>query len=551
MFHSNLLMKKSIVMKKIFNKLFLPVLMAGAMASCHKVDVPIRTELTPDVFPQNEGQFIQAAGPAYAALRGNYSLDYHFMQSISTDESILPARGGNWFDNQNYRMLHYHNWTKDHGFTNATWNWLSVTIGTTNQAMSILEKTMPAGASKESSLAELRMVRAIAYFMMMDLYGNVPIVTTYGDFNPKTNAPRKEVFEFVESEIKASLPNLSRATGVATYGRANKYTAFALLAKMYLNAEVYTGTQRYNDCIAAADSVINSGLYAIEPRNSYLRMFYPNNGPQMKEFIFAIPYDPAMNALPGTNGFQYHARYDVPRSMRARFSLPFTPSSARSTLPEFYANFNDPGDIRNQQWLTGLQYNYNGTPVTVTTTKKGYDQFYTGSDGSAPFTYQVELTPNIVLRQSEAAFDLGNDEIAWNMGYRNIKFYPDSTSINRNQNNDVPFLRYSDVILMKAEAILRGGTPTLGHTALSLVNAVRSNRTTSPAWSSVTLEDIYAERARELAFEAWRRNDMIRFGKYEGAWGFKTDADINKRIFPIPTHAMMVNPALKQNPGYQ
>lgn len=538
-------------MKKIFNHLCFPLMLVSLLASCHKIDVPIKTELTPNVFPQNATQFVQATGPAYAALRGNYSLDYWFLQSLSTDEAILPARGGNWYDNQNYINLHYHNWTKDNGNTNGGWYWLSVVIGTTNQAMSILDKTMPDDASKQTTMSELKMVRAIAYFMMMDLYGNVPIVTEYGDFTPKANTPRKEVFNFIESEVKASIPYLSPASGVATYGRANKYTAFALLAKMYLNAEVYTGTQRYNDCIAACDSVINSGLYAIEPRSTYLKMFYPNNGPAMKEFIFAIPYDPAFTALPGTNGFMYHARYDVPRSMTKRFSLPFTPSAPRSTLPQYYAYFNDPNDIRNQQWLTGPQYNYNGTPVTVTTTKKGYDQFYTGADGGAAYTYQVTLTPDIPLRQSVPAFDLGNDEIAWNIGYRNIKFYPDSLSTSRNQSNDVPFLRYSDIILMKAEAILRGGTATMGHTAVSLVNMVRANRTTSAPLSSVSLEDLYAERAREFAWEAWHRNDMIRFGKFEGSWGYKTDANTYKRIFPIPTSAMAVNPALVQNPGYE
>jgi hypothetical protein len=537
-------------MKKILNYTFFTVMLTAILVSCHKIDVPVKTELTPDVFPQNSSQFIQAAGPAYAALRGNFSLDYWFMQSLSTDEAILPARGGNWYDNQNYINLHYHNWTKDHGFTNATWNWLSIVIGTTNQALSILDKTMPPDNNKERMLSELKMVRAIAYFMMMDLYGNVPIVTTYGEFNPPANVPRKQVFEFIEAEVKANLPNLNAATGVAAYGRANKYTAFALLAKMYLNAEVYTGTQRNNDCIAMCDSVINSNQYAIEPRSSYLKMFYPNNGPAMKEFIFAIPYDPTFAALPGTNGFQYHARYDIPRSMRGTFSIPFTPSSPRSTLPEYYANFNDANDIRKNQWLTGLQYNYNGTPVTVTTTKKGYDQFYTGSDGAATYTYQVDLTPNILLRQSVDAFDLGNDEVAWNMGYRNNKFYPDSTSTSRNQSNDVPFLRYSDIILMKAEAILRGGTATFGHTALSLVNQLRVNRTTSPALANVTLEDVYAERCREFAWETWHRNDMIRFGKFEGAWGFKTDASTNKRIFPIPTGAIALNPNLTQNPGY-
>lgn len=539
-------------MKNILPIGSLLVLLVYLTTACHDLNVPVSTALTPDIFPQNSSQFIQASGPPYAALRGNFSLDYWFIQSLSTDEAILPARGGNWYDGQNYRLLHYHTWTKDHGWTNGAWNWLSTVIGTTNQALSVLDKTIPASsAAKPTNLAELKMVRALAYFMMMDLYGNVPIDTTYGDFTPHPNVPRAQVFSFIEKEVKAALPNLSRVTGQAVYGRANKFTGFALLAKMYLNAEYYTGTKRYTDAIVACDSVINSGLYALEPRASYLQMFYPNNGPTMKEFIFAIPYDPAAGSMPGTNGMMYHARYDVPRSETKKFSLPFTPSSARSTLPEFYAYFNDPNDIRNNQWLKGLQFMNDGvTPVTITTTKKGYDQFYTGSDGGAAYTYQVNITPEITLRQDVATFDLGNDEIAWNMGYRNVKFYPDASSTSRNQNNDVPVFRYSDILLMKAEAILRGGSPTLGQTALSLVNQLRANRTTTAALGSVALDDIYAERCREFTWETWHRNDMIRFGKYEGKWGFKTDADVNHRIFPIPTGAFTVNPSLTQNPGY-
>ena len=103
---------------------------------------------------------------------------------------------------------------------------------------------------------------------------------------------------------------------------------------------------------------------------------------------------------------------------------------------------------------------------------------------------------------------------------------------------------------MKAEAIQRGGTPTLAHTALSLVNMLRANRSTSAPLVTVTLDDIYAERNRELAWEGWHRNDMIRFGKYEGTWGFKTNTETYRRIFPIPTSAFQLNPALKQNPGY-
>jgi starch-binding outer membrane protein, SusD/RagB family len=549
MFHSNTSTASD--MKKIL-KYSSAFVLSLFIISCHEVDVEVESQLTTNVFPNDSIHFIQASGPVYAALRGNFALDYWFMQTLSTDEAILPARGGNWYDNQGYRMLHYHDWTRDHGTTNSTWSWLSRIIGTCNQTLEILEESAPDTYSlKKANLAEIRLVRAMAYFMMLDLYGNVPIVTDFGDFNQKPNSSRKEVFDFIESEIESALPDLSAETGIKTYGRPTKHTANALLAKMYLNAEVYTGTARYNDCIAACDAVISSGKFQIEPRATYLQMFYPNNGPAMKEFIFAIPYDPTAGALPNTNGFMYHARYDVPRSLRAKFSLPFTPSAPESTLPEFYAHFNDENDIRNGQWLTGLQYMNDGvTPITVKTTKQGYDYTYTGDDAGASYTYHVELTPDIILRLNPALFDVGNDEIAWNMGYRNIKFYPDATSLNRNQNNDVPFLRYSDVILMKAEAILRGGTPTLGATAVSLVNDVRSNRTTSDALESVTLEEIYSERCREFAWEAWHRNDMIRFGKFEESWGFKTNSDPTRRLFPIPTEAFKFNTQLKQNDGY-
>lgn len=537
-------------MKKLLNYIGFSGALVVSMTACHKIDVPVSTQLTPEVFPLTSTQFIQAAGPAYMALRGNYSLDYHFMQSLSTDEAILPARGGNWYDNRNYIDLHFHTWTKDHGNSNGCWSWLSRVVGATNQALGILDKSMPVGTDKDQALAELKMVRAITYFMFMDLYGNVPIATTFGEFEAIEKSSRAEVFKFIEDEVKASLPYLSNIVGQTTYGRANKFTAFALLAKMYLNAEVYTGTKRYTECVAYCDSVISSGKYSLEPMGTYLQMFYPNNGPSTKEFIFAIPYDPAAGTGLFTNGYMYHARYDVPRSETKKFNLPFTPSSARSTLPEFYAYFNDANDVRNKQWLTGKQYMNDGvTPVTVKTTPKGYDQFYTGSD-TTEFAYQVELTPNIVLRQSVPLVDLGNDEIAWNMGYRNIKFYPDATSTNRNQNNDVPMFRYSDIILMKAEAILRGGTATLGATPLLLVNSLRAVRTTSAPVASVDLEFIYSERSREFAWESWHRNDMIRFGKYEGKWGFKTNADEYRRIFPIPTTALTLNPKLTPNPGY-
>lgn len=558
-------------MKKIILGI-LGLLSAAAMiSSCQKINVPVTSEITPDVYPLTPAQFISAEGPAYIAIRNDFSGSYWFTQSCSTDEAVLATFGSNWLDGNKYMELHRHTWTKDNAWVNSLWTYLTGIIGTSNQIISIFNKSAPVGDAKNTSIAELRTVRALAYFMMMDSYGNVPLDTLYGATTLKTNSPRVQVFNYVESELKASIPYL-KSQSTATYGLVSKDLAYSILAKMYLNAEVYTGTARYDDCIAACDQIISSGYYALEPMSTYLQQFYPINGPSKKEFVFAIPYDATT-----TSGNMYYARYDLNRNLGIRYLysgstpggytdpvmnlntgnglLNSQPSGPRMTTAEFYAHFDDPNDVRNKQWLTGAQYWQDGTPIMVKTTNLGYNQFYTGSDGAATYTYPLVLAPlsaSSVRAGTNSSFDLGNDEIGWNTGIRNIKFLPDYTNtISRNQNNDVPLFRYSDIILMKAEAILRGGSPTLGATALLLINQVKAVRTTSAPLSSVSLTDIYNERCKEFAWETWHRNDMIRFGQYENAYGLgKTNTDTYRRIFPIPTSAMMTNTKLVQNPGY-
>lgn len=557
-------------MKKIFRLAGQTALLLAFLSSCHKIVVPITSELTPDLFPQTESQYNAVMGPVYTALRQSYATDYIFLQGMSTDESLLPTYGADWIDGNRYLDLHRHTWTKDHANVGGGWGYITNMIGTANQTIYIVRQS-PESATKNTSLAELRTMRAYFYYMMLDLWGNVPIDTAYGSTELKANSPRTEVFSFIESELKAAIPNLRTASGATTYGKPNRYMAYSLLAKMYLNSSVYTGTAKLNECIAACDSVINAGggtQYAIEPRATYLQMFYPTNGPSQKEFIFAIPYDPSTS-----NGYMFYARYDLNRNLGIKYRYSGStagsntdpvmnqttgnglinnkPSGPRCTTSEFYALFNDPNDIRNKQWLGGLQYWDNGNPIMVATTNLGYDQFYTGSNPGGTYVYQLNISPLGKSRLGATSYDLGKDEIAWNTGYRNIKFLADPNSITRNQNNDVPVFRYSDIILMKSEAILRGGTPTLGHTAISLANMVRSSRTTSAALSALTLDDLYAERSREFTWECWHRNDMIRFGHFEDSYGLaKTNADTYRRIYPIPTTALATNPKLVQNTGY-
>ncbi|GAA0530189.1 RagB/SusD family nutrient uptake outer membrane protein [Chitinophaga japonensis] len=512
--------------------------LAFIATSCHKLDVEIDSKLTDENFPVTVDQAILASGPVYTRFRTGYPRSYWFLQSISSDEAVLPARGGNWWDGGRYAQLHLHTWNADNATMGEAWDYLSTTISTANQILSTLENA-PAGAPAQI-VAEVRTMRALSIFMMMDLWGNIPLVTRFGDTSQVRTTQRKEVFAFLESELKSVLPDLSTTADNSTYGRPTRYAAFALLAKMYLNAPVYAGEDRNSDAVAMCDSIIQDGKFELE--SNYLAMFNINNGPTDKEFILAVPYDGAQATE------QIFARYSLHRAMRNKYSLPFTPSGAVSTWPEFYALYNDPNDVRNQVWLTGRQYNYNGTPITIATTKVGYDEDYTGSDASAPYNFELELTPDIIIKDP-AIFDAGNDEKSWAQGYRCNKFYPDSTSSSRNQGNDMPVFRYADILLMKAEAILRGAAPTLGATALSLVNEVRTARNAA-AWSNITLDLLLDERGREFAWENWRRNDLIRFGKFEGSWGYKTDANAYKRLYPVPTYARVLNPLLSQNPGY-
>lgn len=512
------------------------------VVSCTNLDVDVKSQLTDNNFPKTPAEYIAAAGPAYTQFRDQYAQSYWFMQELSTDEAILVARSGNWYDGGKWRDLHYHSWTIDHEHVNSTWQWGFNEVNTCNRILKLFEP-LPNDLTRRTTLAEIRTMRALTDLLMMDLYGNIPLIRSFGDTTALTTSTRKVVFDYIEAEVKAALPDLSRIVGTATYGRPNRWMAFALLAKLYINAEYYTGEQRYNDAVTMCDSIINSKNFALDP--DYLKMFHIDNGPQIKEFIFAIPYD---NMLAKN---QYFARYSLHTALKNKYGIPYIPSNPMATLPAFYKLYDSPTDVRNQQWLTGKQFDNNGAPIIIRTTRAGLDRFYNGPDASTPVNYQLEFTPDLALDPTvdPAKLDVGNDELGKAKGYRNNKFFPDKTSLDRNQSNDVPVFRLADILLTKAEAILRGANSTNGETPLSLVAQVRG-RAGAGALTNVDLQAVLDERGRELAFEGWRRNDLIRFGKWENKWGYKTDADPRRRVYPIPAGQVQLNPRLIQNPGY-
>ena len=225
------------------------------------------------------------------------------------------------------------------------------------------------------------------------------------------------------------------------------------------------------------------------------------------------------------------------------------------TLPEYFDKFNLAGDVRNSTWIVGKQFEFDGkTPITVKTTYKGLNQDYAGPlSGGRDTIWQLELTKAIWLRYDPSKMDTGNDFLSQYMGARSIKFYPDPNwdPNTRSDNNDFPVYRYADILMMKAEAILRGAAATNGETPVTLVNQIRTRAKAPVISANPTLDELLDERVREFAWEAWRRNDLIRFGKYSNLWLFKdVVSDKNHELFPVPGNQLKLNPKLVQNPGY-
>jgi len=546
-------------MKTINIKLILSFATLALAMSCTDLNVDIKSQYTS--FPDSDEAAEAVAANIYNYYRGALGQDHWMLQTLSSDEAVSVALGSDYYDGGIYMQMDLHSWRADLGKLSTVWNSAMSGVTGCNQVLQIL-------GDGSTGAAPVRAMRAYYYFILMDNFGAVPIKKSISD-EPAGRNSRKEVCEFVESELLAVRDKLTTTVDVTTYGKATRYMADALLAKLYLNWAVYTASDvasytpsasnpKLDAAVAACDDIIKSGKFNLS--DSYMVKFRPTNGYQIKDFIFAMPFDREKQ-----QGMAY-GRWWTHRSAQKGLYEVDLPNSVAGTfrcLPEFYDKFNLKGDVRNTQYLTGKLFkrsNYEATsvPFTISTSKKGIDQDYSGADADVKFDWQVELTKDIVLRPDGAAtMNCGNDQKGRSMGYRSIKFYTDvetTKAQNRSQSNDVPIFRYADVLLMKAEAILRGAAATNNDTPMSLMNQIRSYVKAPSVTSTPTLNELLDERAREFADESWRRNDLIRFGKFEEPWGFKYlftgNTDKNRRIFPVPQDVMNTNTNWTQNAGY-
>ena len=308
-----------------------------------------------------------------------------------------------------------------------------------------------------------------------------------------------------------------------------------------------TKNSKLDECVKYCDDIIGSGLFNLN--DPYRKKFMFDNGPQIKDFIYAMPYDKV-----SAQGLLY-GRYRAFRRIddgdtQGYYGGKMGKSCAGicAMNPEFADLFCLEGDDRNDAVLKGKVFIHDAI---------------TGEETDKPYIYkgtQLELTKTITLQEGGlATLNCGATPDGWRQGYRSIKFYPNPneySTYNRYQSNDVPIFRFADIILTKAEAIKRGATATNGDTPQSLFNQIRSYVHAPLLDHDPSLQEILDERGREFFDENWRRNDMIRFGTFESEYGFhkhsNPDARFDKtcRILPVPDDILKENTNWEQNPGY-
>jgi len=487
--------------KYIYKVLSVGVFASLALSSCTDLTEPVYDSIPADQFLKTDAQIAAALGLAYGGLRG-ITWDWFNPSEASSDELIVPTRGGDWFDGGDWLAYSRHTWTPQHGPINGMWGFIFGNISQVNQLI-------PVVAANQKAVDELRAVRAIYYFMAVDAFGNVPIVTD--NKSSAATKTRAEVYAFIVSELTAAIPNLSSGK---SYSRMTQDAAKALLAKVYLNAGVYSGTTQWQKAYDTADQVIKSTNGWSLASSTLSNFVVQNQG--SNENIFAIPFDSFK-----AGGMNFHMR-TLHYANQQTYGLGNSPWNGFCTLADFYNSF-ESGDLRGAMWIKGQQYASSGAKLKDA---KGADLAFVADWEKDQMT------------DADAVFQVA--------GIRSQKYEIQKNNPNGDQSNDYVFLRLADVILMRAEAAFR-----LGNTAQALtdINAIRT-RSGVAALTAVTADDILAERGRELAWEGWRRNDMIRFGKFSTARKFMAVTDKTRELFPIPQPRRDANPLLTQNPGY-
>lgn len=553
--------------KKIFILSLIAAMATGT--GCTKLNEEILDETS--AVGQTDKQIAEGMiAPVYAQLPNIFlHTNYLALQEISTDEAILPYRGGtDWGDNGIYIAMHTHNFTTTDPNIRNTWNFLSQSISRAITALNVLPTVND--PSVKTFLAEARGMRAYYNMLFLDLYG---IVFVKDEPLAVSKILRgTEAVEYIKTELLAAEPNLESNV---TQGRLSKEACWGLLARLYLNSAVYKDIYAAQFNFAAADmdkvieycdKIIASNKYQLSPE--YFAIFDDNNDTN-KEIIFAVDQRADLN---GHNRMAYFSlsgdQFPLPDYVNANgtdgpaitsdfyqsWVGAYAPVDPAVADPRFYKEnlsiYSNPADTCvpaaqfriNRGILRGQQYGL---------IRKGgvFQKCTNGNMKVGPLFHDTRNRPTLPVIFTEKV-DFTTEGSNYPSGYRVSKYEFSRKSVSgRNFGEaNIVILRLADVYHMRAEAKLRKNNDAVS--ALADVNTVRAARTARqipPPLTTMNLDILFRERGFEFYWECLRRTDMIRFGKYEGTWTEKTNNNPKKRLFPIPQTAI---DAAANIPGY-
>lgn len=510
-------------MKKIKILIFTVVsLLSFNFQGCTNLEEEVFDQLPVDLFGNNDKEINSLIFPIYSALRDVWQTNFFILSECSSDMAIIPTRkGGDYWSSGIYKELRNHTWTIGNSAINDSYSTAYGGITLCNKIYSMIDDN-PALNNKEKILAEIRGVRAYWYYLLLDNFGNVPIVTDFKDTSLPTTKSRSEVYDFVLSELIAIKDLVRSDVSSSSYGKITRGVVYTLLAKMYLNAMVWNpdGGPKWQECIAACDEIMELD-YIIEP--DFKKNFAVENQ-NSREIIFPIIY----TTSDGKNKIIHRTlHYLDPIAL----GLKITPYNGISAMPGYVKEYDSEDKRLGWSFLTGPMKDPTSGNVIITAHGR-------------PLIHTVDITMKYGIDAD------GWGQVEQEDGARCSKWEFES-GMSGTAENDFAIFRLADVYLMKAGAIVRAGGNNV--TATNLVNVIRERAFANPdkLKTSVTLNDIYQERRFELAWESYGRQDMIRFGTFlKEIEGWKGVTPSKCLIFPIPRKAMDSNPELQQNPGY-
>ncbi len=528
-------------------------LMVGT--SCTDLEDTSYHNIVSEQFQPTSEDLASLLGAAYVPWRQTFLLwnGVARAQMLSADEDVIPARPNGWVDGGVYKRMHQHKWTSEDDIPLQSWQRTYVGINACNRVLYQIESGLiNVSDNKEKLISELKVLRASYYYILVDLFGNVPIVTKFDveDGYLPEQSTRKEVYEFIINEITSNIDNLPEEVNSEYYGRFNKWAAYTLLAKMYLNSQIFSDGNytEWQKCIDACDKVINCGKYSLEANQKSVFLTKNENS---KEIIFALPFDETY--VSDWNAFDFHM-YTLQPENQATYNFQYSPWGGVCCIPQYISSF-DPDDSRLKNcFIQGQQYDVAGNELKCTM-----------GDAAGQKLAYVNEVPSIDNSQEYHGFRWGKFEYA--------------SGITNRLSNDFPVFRYADILLMKAEAMLRNGDPD---GAAKLVSQVRKRDfADNPEKAVVTGDDLkkgstydYGRRDNlvsptheggndiqfgrfldelgwEFTQEGRRRQDMIRFGAFTTkSWMSHDKSNATRNLFPIPQKELLTNSKLKQNPGY-